>query len=328
VRAIGALCRLQSKKKLAAEKRHETHFLCNEDKEKWIVDYVEREAAGARKRVKDAEAVVQQAQGDTRIAENVGLTNREPEKTFLEMMVAIRDSLSDLACSDDGEDGEDEDDEETEHGQLSEDDETGWVIGTITKTSLQSLERFRQKQMKLDELTQPGWEDAADYFREGDNKYGTSAFWVPAVVQQQTDDDAATPVPTMIGELLECLDIVLGISHMPPGTSRPASSHIRLGSVKPQSNTTISGFEPAPELDMSPLLKAKRVEPVSFYPCLSPPANHHIDFGFGRRHGDGSCVSRRRDRQIVIFDFISWSKAHCLPILQRASIFLISVNKL
>jgi len=49
-------------------------------------------------------------------------------------MVAIRDSLSDLASSDNGEDGEDEDDEETEQGQLREDDEPGWVMGTIMKT--------------------------------------------------------------------------------------------------------------------------------------------------------------------------------------------------
>jgi hypothetical protein len=28
------------------------------------------------------------------------------------------------------------------------------------------MERFRQKQMKLDKLTQPAWEIAADYIRE------------------------------------------------------------------------------------------------------------------------------------------------------------------
>jgi len=41
------------------------------------------------------------------------------------MMVAIGDSLSDIASSGDGEDGEDENDEETEQGNLSEDDEPG-----------------------------------------------------------------------------------------------------------------------------------------------------------------------------------------------------------
>jgi len=40
--------------------------------------------------------------------------NREPEETFYEMMVAIGDSLTDVASSDEGEDGDDEDDEETE----------------------------------------------------------------------------------------------------------------------------------------------------------------------------------------------------------------------
>jgi len=80
-------------------------------------------------------------------------------------MAAIGDSLSDLATSDDGDDGEDED-EETEQDKLSEDDEPGWVMGKITKTVQQRMESFRQKQMKLDELTQPGWENAANYFRE------------------------------------------------------------------------------------------------------------------------------------------------------------------
>jgi len=114
LRALGAMRRAQSKKKLAAKKSPERHFLSNEDKEQLIEDYVERETAGARKRHDDVEAAVQQELEYTRTAQNGGLTNGEPEKSFHEMMVAIRDSLSDLASSDDGEDGEDEDDEETE----------------------------------------------------------------------------------------------------------------------------------------------------------------------------------------------------------------------
>jgi len=169
VRALGALRSLRSKKKLAAEKRRETHLLSNEEIEKWIEDYVERETAGARKRVEDVEAAVQQEQDDMTHAEIAVLTPRKPEKTFEEMMAAIGDNLSDLASSDDGEDGEDED-EETELGKLSEDDEPGWVMGTISKMVRQRKESFRQKQMKLDELTQPGWEDAADYFHERDRK--------------------------------------------------------------------------------------------------------------------------------------------------------------
>jgi hypothetical protein len=142
IRTLGALRSLICKKKLAAEKRRETHFLSNEEKEKRIEDYVERETAGARKRVEDAEAAVQQEQDDMAYVEISGLTSREPEKTFEEMMAAIGDSLSDLASSNDGEDGEDED-EETEQGKLSEDDEPGWVMGTISKTDQQHMESFR-----------------------------------------------------------------------------------------------------------------------------------------------------------------------------------------
>jgi len=76
IRALGALRSLRSKKKLAVEKRRETHFLSNEEKEKWIEDYVESETAGARKRVEDAEAAVQQEQDDMTHAEIAGLTSR------------------------------------------------------------------------------------------------------------------------------------------------------------------------------------------------------------------------------------------------------------
>jgi len=77
-------------------------------------------------------------------AEIMGLMNTEPEKTFEEMMVAIGDSLSDLASSDDGEDGEDGD-EDTEQCKLTEDDQPGWVMRTFTKMVQQRIERFRQK---------------------------------------------------------------------------------------------------------------------------------------------------------------------------------------
>jgi hypothetical protein len=53
---------LRSKKKLAAENPRDTHFLSNEQKEKWIEEYFERENPGTRKRVEDAEAAVQQEQ--------------------------------------------------------------------------------------------------------------------------------------------------------------------------------------------------------------------------------------------------------------------------
>jgi hypothetical protein len=67
---------------------------------------------------------------------------------------------------------------------------------------------------------------------------------------------------------MERLDIDPGISQMPQGTSQPGSSHIRVGSVNPQSNTTISSLEPAAEPDTLPLLKPNPVEPVSFYPVI------------------------------------------------------------
>jgi hypothetical protein len=152
-------------------------------------------------------------------AEITELTSREPERTFEGMLVAIGDCLSYLASSDDREDGDDEDNEETEQGKLSIDDEPGWVRGTITKMVQQRMERFWQKQMKPDKLTQPGQEDVADYFRERDKEYGTSKLTVQAVVELHTNDDAPAPPPTILGQLLESLDLVPGMSQRPQGTS-------------------------------------------------------------------------------------------------------------
>ena len=170
------------------------------------------------------------------------LTTTELEKTFEEIMVAVGDSLRDFAHSDNWDDGEDDDDEETEHGKLSEDDKPCWVMGTITKMVQQCMDWFQKKEIKLDELTQLVLEDGADYFCERDKKYGTSELRVHAIVQPQTDDIAAALAPTTFGEHMESLVITPGISQMPQDTYRPGSSHIMLGSVKPQFNTCLSGL--------------------------------------------------------------------------------------
>ena len=107
VRALGVLRSLWSKKKLAVGKWRETHFLSNEEKEKWIEDHVERETAVARKRVDDGETAIKHMEDDMRNAEKAGITTTKSETTFEEIMNAIGDGLSDLASSDNEEDGED-----------------------------------------------------------------------------------------------------------------------------------------------------------------------------------------------------------------------------
>jgi hypothetical protein len=65
--------------------------LSNEEIVKRIEDYVQRETAGARKLVKDAEAAGQQEQDNMTHHESAEWTPREPEKTFEEMLDAIGD---------------------------------------------------------------------------------------------------------------------------------------------------------------------------------------------------------------------------------------------
>jgi len=156
---------------------------------------------------------------------------------FEEMLNAIGDSLSDLASSDDEEDVEDEeaDQDDTELGKLSEDDEPGRVMGTISKTVQHRMEKFWQKQRMLDEFTQSGWGDAANIVIERDKKYGMAELTVQAVVNSQMDDVPAPPAPTTFADLNETHDNVSRVSHISQGTSRPGSSHIRQRSGKPQS---------------------------------------------------------------------------------------------
>ena len=131
---------------------------------------MERENAVARKWVEDAVTAIKQKQDDMRNAEKAGLTPTKPETACQEMLNTIGDSLRDLASWDDGEDREDEDDDEEDPagGKLSEDDKSSWVIGTISQMVQYGMERFRQKQMKLDGLTQPGDGDSADSSCERD----------------------------------------------------------------------------------------------------------------------------------------------------------------
>jgi hypothetical protein len=70
------------------------------------------------------------------------------------------------------------------------------VIVTITNTGHLHLERFQQKQTKLDQLTKLGSEDAANFLREPDKKYSISKLCVPAGIQLYKDDNALALPPT------------------------------------------------------------------------------------------------------------------------------------
>jgi len=271
VRALGALHSSRSKEKLTAEKWRATHFLNKKQKEKSIKDDVEKVASVAKKCDEDAETVIEQVEEEMRGAGNAGLTVRNPENMSEEMKIVIGDSLTDLGSCDNEEDGDDDDNQVTELGRLGKYDEPGWVAGTMCKMVHQRMERYRQKQMNLHELTQPGWQHMAHYFDVTDIKYGTTECKVPAHVEPQKDIVAAALALTPSGEHMESLDIVCGIWQIPQGTSRPESIHESLGSGKPQSNKRIAWFSPDMEPYLSSIKKSKPVEPASSYLCIVPP---------------------------------------------------------
>ena len=61
---------------------------------------------------------------------------------------------------------------------------------------------------------------------------------------------------------------------------------------------------------------------------ITSSANHHINIKLWWRDGASSCVSRKTDMQIDIFDVISQWKVISVPILLPVIFFLILVTKL
>jgi hypothetical protein len=125
------------------------------------------------------------------------------------MLNAIRASLGNLASSNDEQDREDEniDEKRKDLGKLSHDNEPGWVMGTITKRVQHCMKSFQQTQIRIDELTQLGWEDATDYVRERYMKSWAAKFNLPAIVKPHIDMTAATPSPKTSGEHMQTFDI-------------------------------------------------------------------------------------------------------------------------
>jgi len=101
LRILKLLRSLWSETTLAAKRRRETKSFSNHKKQKWIEDYVDRDATVARKRVEETETAIQQAEDDMSWAEIEGLRGQKPEKIFAKMLNAIGDSLSDVASSND-----------------------------------------------------------------------------------------------------------------------------------------------------------------------------------------------------------------------------------
>jgi len=118
-------------------------FLRNEEKEIWIKAYGERKNAVARKQIEEADTVTQRVQEHMRKAGNLGLTSRESEKMFREMLSDIIYSLSKLSYSNNEQDAEDDVDQGSKLGKLWEDVQPGRVMGAISKMAQQCMERCR-----------------------------------------------------------------------------------------------------------------------------------------------------------------------------------------
>jgi len=126
------------------------------------------------------------------------------------MLNAIRESLSGLPCLYNEEVTEDEEDNMEDLGlsKLGDDDEPGWVMGTISRPDQHYIESYLQNLIQLDELTTPEWGEASNYCLERYMRFSMANCKVPRVIHVQTDDYAADSAFRALGELLETVDIV------------------------------------------------------------------------------------------------------------------------
>jgi len=144
-------------------------------------------------------------------------------------------------------------------------------MGKISNTVQQHVERFWQKQMKLDKFTQPGCRDAANNHCERDKMYGTAELRVPAVFKRQMDYVTAVPALTTFAEKMEPLEIVPGISQIPQETSQWGCCQMKLWSGNPQSYKWKASLMPGGVPDSSPIHKAMHVDRIRFHPGILFP---------------------------------------------------------
>jgi hypothetical protein len=118
------------------ENGEETNLVGNEETEKSIADYVERDTSLERKHSQDAKTVVIQAPEDMNTAEIMGATTSNSEKMFTVIANSIGESLSNLAyCNNEHVSEKSQDDgSDPRLGKLSDDYDAGWVISAITRT--------------------------------------------------------------------------------------------------------------------------------------------------------------------------------------------------
>lgn len=195
------------------------------------------------------------------------MPTRVPKNSFEEILIAIEACLSNLAILDDKEDVDVKADDRngSELGKLSENDEPGWVMGTLSKEVPQSMETYLVMEIWHDELTQLRWWDMADYFPYRDMKCWMAALKLLPIVISLADKVAATPGTTKFVKLIVTVDNVPGKSQMLDGHPHQGCSHTMLGFPKPQSDKQIMSRLPDAA---SNLLSIKQLKPSETHQCL------------------------------------------------------------
>jgi hypothetical protein len=196
IRALNALRTLKSRKRKAATKMKEIQGMSEDQREKWIENYVERETQVARQRVEAADAAVNE---DMENEYGAPPAVRTKKRTFEELLALVGDDLDNVVPSDDDDDDDDEEEPDEDEDEKEWADDDDFVPGQMDKTTMAEIAAARARTSRIFELTKEGYAEAEAFWRKRDEEVGVDTLKhgrlpVPRSETEKSDEmEAASP---------------------------------------------------------------------------------------------------------------------------------------
>jgi hypothetical protein len=197
IRALNALRSLRSKKRLAAAKKKEVKDMDEEERGRWIDDYVEKETRVARQRVEAADAAVKADMEKVYDPKTVD----EPKKTFQELLALVGDDIDNVVPSDDDDDWDDSEEDSDEEAEEDDDarsasgDIHDFVPGQMDKTTMAEIAAARARIGRMFELTKEGYAEAEAFWRKRDQEVGVDTLKHSLLPFPSSEHDCDNDIP-------------------------------------------------------------------------------------------------------------------------------------
>jgi hypothetical protein len=163
--------------------------MSEDQREKWIENYVERETQVARQRVEAADAAVNEDMEREYVPGAMPSASTK-KRTFEELLALVGDDLDNVVPSDDDDDDDEEEpDEDEDEKEWADDDD--FVPGQMDKTTMAEIAAARARTSRMFELTKEGYAEAEAFWRKRDEEVGVDTLKHGSlpVPSAETDND-------------------------------------------------------------------------------------------------------------------------------------------